>query len=98
MSAKAREVSSATPTVMARARKKTPVTPVIEMSGKNTTIGVTVEPTRGTRISRMARRIASARDCPESRWRTIFSTTTMASSMTKPTAAARPPRVIRLKL
>ena len=29
---------------------------------------------------------------------TMFSTTTMASSITRPTAAARPPRVIRLKL
>ena len=45
-----------------------------------------VEPTSGTRISRIALRMASARDCPESRCRTMFSTTTMASSITSPTA------------
>ena len=98
MRARASEVSSATPTVTARARKKTPVTPVMEISGRNTTMGVMVEPTSGTRISRIALRMASARVCPESRCMTMFSTTTMASSITRPTAAARPPRVIRLKL
>ena len=50
------------PTVTASARKKAPVTPVIEISGRKTTIGVMVEPTSGTRISRIALRIASARD------------------------------------
>ncbi len=86
------------PTVNARERKKTPVTPVIEISGRNTTMGVNVDPTSGTVISRRALRTASARLCPESRCRMMFSTTTMASSMTSPTAAASPPRVIRLKL
>ena len=86
------------PTVTARARKNTPVTPVIEMSGRKTTIGVMVDPINGTRISRIALRIASARDWPESRCITMFSTTTMASSITSPTAAANPPRVMRLKL
>ena len=36
--------------------------------------------------------------CPASRCITMFSTTTIASSITRPTAAARPPSVIRLKL
>jgi len=40
------------PTVMASDRKKTPVTPVIEISGRKTTIGVKVEPSSGTLISR----------------------------------------------
>ena len=65
MSASASEVSSAIPTVTASARKNTPVTPVMEISGRNTTMGVIVEPTSGTRISRMALRMASARDWPE---------------------------------
>ena len=98
MSASASEVSSAMPTVTASARKNTPVTPVIEISGRNTTMGVMVDPTKGTRISRIALRIASARDWPASRCITMFSTTTMASSITSPTAAASPPSVIRLKL
>ena len=86
------------PTVSASALKNVPVTPVIEISGRNTTIGVIVDPTSGTRISLIALRIASARVCPASRCITMFSTTTIASSMTSPTAAARPPSVIRLKL
>jgi hypothetical protein len=83
---------------MASALKNAPVTPVIETSGRKTTIGVIVEPISGTRISAMALRIACARSWPASRCITMFSTTTMASSMTRPTAAARPPSVIRLKL
>ena len=47
------------PTVMASARKNVPVTPVIEISGRKTTIGVIVEPISGTRISAIALRIAS---------------------------------------
>ncbi len=38
--------------VMASARKKEPVTPVMEMSGRNTTMGVMVEPISGTVNSR----------------------------------------------
>ena len=38
--------------VTARARKNVPVTPVIEIKGRKTTTGVTVEPIRGTVISR----------------------------------------------
>ncbi len=98
LSASASDVSSAMPTVTASARKNVPVTPVIATSGRNTTIGVIVEPTSGALISWMALRIASPRDCPLSRCITMFSTTTIASSMTRPTAAARPPSVIRLKL
>ena len=64
MSASASDVSSAVPTVTASARKNIPVTPVIEISGRKTTIGVIVEPTSGTRISRSALRIASARLWP----------------------------------
>ena len=55
------------PTVMARARKNTPVTPVIEISGRKTTIGVIVDPTSGLLISRIALRMASARLWPASR-------------------------------
>src|ERR1035437_7935041 len=64
----------------------------MEISGRKTTIGVIVEPTSGARISRMALEMASARDWPLSRCMTMFSTTTMASSITRPTAAPRPQR------
>src|SRR5271167_472175 len=98
LSAKAKEVNRETPTVMARARKNTQVTPVVAINGTNTTIGVMVENTSGVVISRKALLIASSRPCPASRCSATFSTTTIASSMTSPTAAARPPSVIRLKL
>ena len=45
------EVKSETVIVTASARKKLPVTPVIEISGRKTTIGVIVEPIRGMVIS-----------------------------------------------
>ena len=98
VSASVREQKSATPTVMARARKKTPVTPVMAIKGTKTTIGVSVEPIKGVVNSFSECATASKRFSPASRRRTVFSTTTMASSMISPTAAARPPSDIRLKL
>ena len=65
--ARASDVSSDTVMVTARARKKTPVTPVITMRGMKTTMGVMVDPIRGTVISFKALRIASRRVCPASR-------------------------------
>ena len=47
--------------VRARARKKVPVTPVTEMRGRKTTMGVTVDPMRGRVISARALRTASMR-------------------------------------
>src|SRR5882762_2110754 len=98
VSARSNEVKRETVMVTARARKKLPVTPVVEMRGRKTTIGVIVEPIRGTVNSRSALWMACERFWPASRCNTMFSSTTIASSITKPTAAARPPRVMRLKL
>ena len=84
--------------VTASARKKLPVTPVTAISGRKTTTGVMVEKTSGRVTSASALRTACTRVSPESRCSTMFSTTTMASSMTRPIAAASPPSVIRLKL
>jgi hypothetical protein len=67
-------------------------------SGTNTTIGVSVEPTSAGVSSRMAASAALCGLSPAERWTTMFSTITMASSMTTPMQAARPPRVMRLKL
>src|SRR5579862_2080889 len=65
--ARKRETRSATVMVIARARKKGPVTPAIEMSGRNTTMGVMVEPSRGTKSSRRAVEMETKRDWPASR-------------------------------
>src|SRR5262249_42633451 len=54
VSARKSEVRSATDMVTARARKKLPYTPFMEMSGTKTTIGVMVEPVRGMMSSRRA--------------------------------------------
>ena len=97
-SASTSDVSSATLIAIASALKNVPVTPVIVMSGRNTTIGVSVEPISGTVSSFSALAVASSGPSPPSRCSTMFSTTTILSSMTSPTAAARPPSVIRLKL
>ena len=51
MSASTSEVSSAAVMVMASARKKLPVTPLTETSGRKTTTGVMVEPISGVVIS-----------------------------------------------
>ena len=51
VSARSNELNKETVMVMASARKKLPVTPVTETSGKKTTIGVIVEPTSGAVIS-----------------------------------------------
>ena len=50
--------------VMASARKKMPVTPLTETSGRKTTTGVMVEPTSGVVISLSALRTASPRCSP----------------------------------
>ena len=97
-SARTSDVSSDTLMAIASALKNVPVTPVIVMSGRNTTIGVSVEPISGTVSSLSALAVACSGPSPLSRCSTMFSTTTILSSITRPTAAARPPSVIRLKL
>ncbi len=54
LSARPSDAISEAATVIASARKKTPVTPVVAISGTKTTIGVMVEPISGTVISRRA--------------------------------------------
>ena len=58
VSANRSEVNSDTVIVTANARKKLPVTPVMEISGRNTTIGVMVDPISGMVNSRRALLIA----------------------------------------
>ena len=50
----------------------------------------------GLGTSRMARRVASSGACPISSWRSTFSTTTMASSTTRPMASTMPSRLSML--
>ena len=84
--------------VTASARKNVPVTPVIEISGRNTTIGVTVEPISGTVIS-LQRAVNGLR----ARLPGIAVQHDILDHHDgivdhQADAAARPPRVIKLKL
>src|SRR6266403_652191 len=56
VNARRSEVPRATVIVIARARKKVPVTPVMEMRGRKTTMGVIVEPGSGFARHRGAKR------------------------------------------
>ncbi len=76
----------ATDSVTANSRNKRPGSPAINSRGINTAtreilIDSTVKPT-----SRTPRRAATIGFTPASKWREIFSSTTMASSTTKPVA------------
>ena len=92
------DASSAVTMVMARARKNTAVMPPRNTSGTKTTMGVRVEPISAGVSSVIALRAASSGVWPIERCTMMFSTITMASSITTPMQAARPPSVIRLKL
>ncbi len=76
----------ATDSVIANSRNSRPTMPPISRIGRNTAISdsvmeITVKPT-----SRAPRRAAWMRGTPSSRWREMFSSTTIASSTTKPVA------------
>ncbi len=87
-----REISSEETIVRARARKKTPGTPSRKARGMKTTTGVSVLPTRAGPTSRVTDRTACDGECPASSLAWIASTTTIASSITMPMAAAMPPK------
>ena len=97
--AKRSETTSAATIVIANALKNSPVTPLMNASGRNTTIVALVDPRRGMPISAAASSkacgVRAAFSCIR---RIICSSMTTASSTTRPTAAAIPPSVIMLKL
>ena len=89
------EISTATDSVTANSRNSRPIWPPMNSSGINTAtsdklIATTVKPT-----SRAPSSAAVKRSMPASRWRLVFSSTTMASSTTKPVATVS---AIRLRL
>ncbi len=85
----ASDTSTAIDSVMPNSRKKRPTMPPIKTIGMNTAtsdrlIDSTVKPT-----SRAPKRAAAKRDMPASMWRVMFSSTTIASSTTKPVATVK---------
>jgi hypothetical protein len=99
----AQDKASAAAIVTDSALEKAPVTPVRKDSGRNTISVAMLDPVSGIRNSRAAGMTAALpRGWPSSPTaparRAICSTITITSSMSKPTAAAIPPRVMMLKL
>src|SRR5580700_3481950 len=86
-------------TVRANSRKSLPMMPPINSSGMNTATSDTVIDTTVNPISLAPASAASKGVSPSSTWRKMFSTTTIASSTTKPTAIVSPisDRLSRLK-
>ena len=82
--------TTADETVMANSRNSRPTMPPISSSGMNTAISETLIETMVKPISPAPFSAASIGCMPSSMWRKMFSSMTMASSTTKPTAMVRP--------
>ena len=86
----------ATESVMANSRKRRPTSPPIIRMGMKTAISETLMDRTVNPTSCAPFRAASMRVAPFSIWREMFSSTTMASSTTKPVATVRAIRVMLL--
>ena len=80
------EISTATPTVTANSLNKRPSNPSMNRMGMNTAARDTVIDRTVKAISWEPASSAVILSLPISMWRVMFSSTTMASSTTKPTA------------
>ncbi|MNS91206.1 hypothetical protein D3C72_1252850 [compost metagenome] len=90
------EMITAPARVRANSLNSAPVSPVRKPIGAYTAARVMVIDTTGMAISRAPSRAASNGDLPSSMCRWMFSTTTIASSTTKPMASTMASRVSRL--
>jgi hypothetical protein len=81
------ETRIATPMVTANSSNRRPMSPPRNRTGMNTATSEMVIESTVKVISRLPRIAASSTDSPRSMWRTMFSSTTIASSTTKPTAS-----------
>ena len=79
-------------TVIANSRNSRPISPDIRNSGMNTAISDALIDTMVKPISAEPSSAARSGGLPSSMWRTMFSSITMASSTTKPTAIDSPIR------
>ena len=81
------EITTAPASVNANSRNSVPVRPCVKPIGAYTAASVIVMDTIGTKISFMPTIAASTGFSPSSMWRWMFSSTTMASSTTRPMAS-----------
>ncbi len=91
-------IISAKAMVSASGMKRLRATPVRKTTGKKTTMVVMVETKMGMATSWAAASTALLRSPPISRWRWMFSSSTIESSTSRPTPRARPPRVKTLSV
>ena len=96
VSATSREASSATVTVIAKDAKICPTMPPTSAIGVNTATVVSVDAVTAPATSRTPAMIACSLASPYPRCRLMFSSTTIESSTTRPTATVNAPSVSRL--
>jgi len=89
-----RETSTAKVTVTPNWKKIRPMTPPMKATGMNTATTAKVVAMTARPISSVPSLAARSCDFPISRWRTMFSRTTIASSIRSPIASERASRVM----
>ena len=94
----ARLTSTEQLTVSAKGRNHSPDTPGMKATGMNTAMMENVVAATASPISAVPSRDAVRRSEPRCMWRTIFSRTTMASSISTPMASESPSRVIKFNV
>ena len=92
------ETSTAKATVMPNWKKKRPMIPFMNATGTNTATIDKVVASTARPISAVPSRAAVKWSSPCSRWRTMFSRTTMASSISRPMASDSAIRVMTLRV
>ena len=89
-----RATRSDAPTVASTAvgstRMNLPELPETIISGRKANMMVAVQPTIAWKICRVASSAACMRECPSRRKRAMFSTTTIESSTSRPSATTKP--------
>ena len=85
-------------TVTANGRNHSPATPGMKATGTKTATIEKVVAATASPISAVPRRAAVMRSAPRSRWRTMFSRTTIASSISTPMASASPSRLMKFSV
>ena len=93
-----RLTSTEATTVKPKGRNHSPDTPGMKATGTNTATIEKVVAATARPISAVPLSAAVRRSSPRSRWRTMFSRTTMASSISTPMASDRPSRLMKLSV
>ena len=90
VSATRSDAPTVTSTAVGSTRMNWPDVPPIIISGRKANMIVAVQPTIASKICRVARIAACMRECPSRRKRAMFSTTTIESSTSRPSATTKP--------